>query len=253
MRAHRKGGRGRQVERVEFRVRPFAALASLLAAQMEHRPRNEPAKVAGAVPQPVPCSREAASEEELFWKEMADVIPLDPAERNRIEVAGPASSPRPILDEDAEALAELYELAQGSGHFDVTFTDEYVEGICSGLDIRLLRRLRRGEFACQAHLDLHGCTWEEAKTRVDAFLTRAWRDGKRCVLIVHGRGRNSKDQVPVLKSRLSHYLSRSRWSRVLLAFCSARPVDGGGGAMYVLLRRRRGERGPWRVATGVHW
>jgi DNA-nicking Smr family endonuclease len=57
------------------------------------------------------------------------------------------------------------------------------------------------------------------------------------VLIIHGRGRRSKDQIPVLKERLKVWLSRGRVGRGVLAFCTARPADGGAGALYVLLRK----------------
>ena len=67
---------------------------------------------------------------------------------------------------------------------------------------------------------------------------RAHQSGQRCVLIVHGRGLNSKDQVPVLKHRLTTWLTRGSWARLVLAFTSARPCDGGAGALYVLLRRQ---------------
>ena len=70
------------------------------------------------------------------------------------------------------------------------------------------------------------------------------------MLIVHGRGLNSKDQVPVLKERLKIWLARGRAAHVVLAFATARPCDGGAGALYVLLRRDRGKR-PIRVTEGA--
>ena len=75
------------------------------------------------------------------------------------------------------------------------------------------------------------------------------------VLIIHGRGLNSKDQVPVLKTRLAQWLARGSWARLVLAFTSARPCDGGAGALYVLLRRQRhtGQRPPVRVTHGAKW
>ena len=88
---------------------------------------------------------------------------------------------------------------------------------------------------------------------VDAFLTRAHRSGHRCVLIIHGRGLNSKDQIPVLKSRVTTWLRRGTWARWVLAFTSARPCDGGAGALYVLLRRRRDAKHSIRVTEGAKW
>ena len=138
----------------------------------------------------------------------------------------------------------------GGAGFDVSDTREYVEGAIVGLDPRLLRRLRRGDFSWQAYLDLHGLTADEARPAVDSFLADAVRAGHRCVLLVHGRGRNSKDQTPVLKERLKVWLARGASARIVLAFATARPCDGGAGALYVLLRRDRRRR-PIRVTEGA--
>jgi DNA-nicking Smr family endonuclease len=100
-----------------------------------------------------------------------------------------------------------------------------------------VRRLRRGEFAVQGHVDLHGMTREEAKGALFSFLSHARQAGKRCVLVVHGRGLHSKDQVPVLKDALKRWMSTARFGDHVLAFATARPHDGGAGAVYVLLRR----------------
>jgi DNA-nicking Smr family endonuclease len=144
----------------------------------------------------------------------------------------------------------LSDLVAGAARFDITDTREYIEGAVVGLDPRLLRRLRRGDFAWQAHLDLHGMTAQEARPEVDRFLAEAVRLGHRCVLVVHGRGRNSKDQTPVLKERLKTWLARGASARIVLAFATARPCDGGAGALYVLLRRDRRRR-PIRVTEGA--
>jgi DNA-nicking Smr family endonuclease len=100
-----------------------------------------------------------------------------------------------------------------------------------------LTRLRQGQFAVQSHLDLHGRTRVEARQEVEQFVVASRQRGLRCVLIVHGRGLNSRDQIPVLKQALKVWLARGRIARSVLAFCTARPSDGGAGAVYVLLRR----------------
>jgi DNA-nicking Smr family endonuclease len=186
---------------------------------------------------------------------MAGVRPLAPTARQRVAPPPPTSTPRPVTDDDAEALAELAELVSGAGAFDLANSVEFIEGAAAGVDRRLVRRLRAGDFAYQAHLDLHGMTAEEARVAVDRFLRDAQHKGYRCVLIVHGRGLNSKDQVPVLKTRLATWLARGSWARLVLAFTSARPVDGGAGALYVLLRRQRksGPRAPVKVTHGAKW
>src|SRR5262249_42368791 len=118
--------------------------------------------------------------EALFQHAMADVHPLTARARERVARPMPASPARAVTDPDAEALAELCDLVSGAAPFDISDSDEYVEGAIVGLDPRLLRRLRRGEFASQAHLDLHGLTTDEARRAVEEFLRRAHQGGKRC-------------------------------------------------------------------------
>ncbi len=226
--------------------RPFGALNQLVHT-LPVSPQATNARAVAVAPPPEPAATDAA----LFLDAMADVKPLDARERDRVAQPAPAIPSREVTHPDAEALAELCDLVTGAAPFDITDSDEYVEGTMIGLDPRLLRRLRAGEFAYQAHLDLHGLTSQEARTEVEAFLTRAYQDGKRCVLIIHGRGRNSKDQIPVLKSRLTAWLARGQSARRILAFTSARACDGGVGAVYVLLRRQRHIRRPIRVTEGA--
>ncbi len=89
----------------------------------------------------------------------------------------------------------------------------------------------------QGVIDLHGLTRQEARELLPRFISRSRAQRRRCVLIVHGRGLNSKDQIPVLKESLKVWLSRGTLSRSVLAFCTARPNDGGAGAVYALLRK----------------
>ena len=180
---------------------------------------------------------------------MDGVVPVQKG-AGRVVAPAPVVSPRRPVSEEAEALAALADLVSGEADFDVTDTREYIEGTVVGLDARIVRRLRRGDFARQAHIDLHGLVTEEARAAVDRFLAEAARAGHRCLLIVHGRGLNSKDHTPVLKERLKTWLSRGRAAHLVLAFTTARPHDGGAGALYVLLRRDRRRRAI-RVTEGA--
>jgi len=141
------------------------------------------------------------------------------------------------LDPDLEAYDELRALVGGGIRFDISDTEEFIEGHAHGLDLQVVRKLRKGEFAVQAHLDLHGLLKDEAKVELEAFLAGARQAGKRCVLVVHGRGLHSKDQVPVLKGALKRWMATHRFARHVLAFATARPHDGGAGAVYVLLKK----------------
>jgi DNA-nicking Smr family endonuclease len=190
------------------------------------------------------------SDEEFFSRHMQDVTPLKADGRVRVNTV-PPSLPLRAQTEENEALAELYDLVAGRAGFDITDTDEYVEGCVSGLDIRLVRKLRSGEFSRQAALDLHGMTADAAQPEVEQFVLRSVNAGLRCVLIVHGRGRNSPGQFPVLKDRLKQWLTRGKLGRLVLAFSTARPHDGGPGAVYILLRRERGRKQPVIVLDGA--
>lgn len=195
------------------------------------------------------ASDPAESETDLFLREMQDVTRLktDP----RVGSPPPGVGRRAPQDDQNQAVAELDDLVAGRSVFDVTDTDEYVEGYVVGLDTRLLRKLRAGEFARQATVDLHGMKADEAEPEVEQFLSRATQTGLRCVLIVHGRGRNSPGRAPVLKDRLKRWLTRGRLAKSVLAFCTAKAHDGGAGAMYVLLRRKRGRKRPVRLLEGA--
>lgn len=98
---------------------------------------------------------------------------------------------------------------------------------------RTLRRLARGRYAVQAEIDLHGMTATEAEDALREFVDASLQNGHRCVRVIHGKGLGSGLGGPVLKVRVNRWLRR--W-REVLAFVSARQVDGGAGAVYVLLR-----------------
>jgi DNA-nicking Smr family endonuclease len=213
---------------------PFAELGKKLKKDLKaQRKLNAPP------PPPPPPPKPAAEPIEDFGRAMSGAVPLDQDPRGRVREPLPPDSAEhlEIYDEDAEALAALASLVDGSGAFDISDSDEFIEGSVEGLDRRVLRSLKRGDYAVHGHIDLHGMTSEQAKESVEKFIQESRRNNRRCVLIVHGRGLHSKDQIPVLKSRLKTWLERGRIARSILAFSTARPHDGGAGAVYVLLRR----------------
>ncbi len=177
---------------------------------------------------------------EIFKREMKDVIPLKNRGKRRFTRTSQPKPPRLFArEEEAEALARLAELVAGYGRFDLSFSDEYVEGCVSGINPVILGKLRCGEFSYQDFVDLHGLNKSEAREKVARFLHESVRKGYRCVLIVHGRGLHSDNKEPVLKSYIKSWLCRGHIGRMVLAFSSARPCDGGTGALYVLLRKHR--------------
>ena len=174
-----------------------------------------------------------------FNEAMSDVTPLPKNNKKIIPGPGPNIKPsHPAPDDEQEAMTHLFELVKGSIQMDITLTDEYIEGSVKGFSHKLMKRLKKGEFPIQDHIDLHGLTKQEAETRVKDFLIQSHKLGLRCVLIVHGRGLNSPDTFPVLKESLPIWLSRGPIRKIVLAFVTARPYDGGTGAVYVLLKKR---------------
>lgn len=225
-----------------FTNRPFRAL-ELPPPPTPVRPKALP--VTAPAPDP--------GDETLFATAMAGVRPLAAGQPAIVPPPRPPRRQRVVQDPDAEALAELSDLVAGVGAFDITDTTEFLEGSAAGVDHGLVRRLRRGNFAFRRHVDLHGLTVPEARAALGDFFRDALRDGERCVLVVHGRGLNSPDRIPVLKQNVVAWLSRGPWARSVLAFTSARSCDGGAGAMYVLLRRHSGAKKSVRVTEGAKW
>ncbi len=216
----------------ETRGGPFVQLEKLLPQLPPER--NIPPGFPSPTP-PIRTENQPQDEGELFRQAMADVVPMD-----RDNIPEMLSAPIPAtgcLDAEEEVLRQLERLVRHGEGFDWHRTPEYIEGSGYIVDRVLLRSLRRGDFAIQDHLDLHGLPVLEARRAFDAFLQAALREGKRALLIIHGRGLSSPAE-PVLKNKVQQWLHRNRWRRWLLAYASARACDGGAGAVYVLLRRR---------------
>lgn len=142
----------------------------------------------------------------------------------------PRPIPRQRYADEAAVLDELltYEMDPVDAE-----TGEELQFARIGVQRRVLRRLRRGQYGVQAELDLHGMTVPVAHEELRAFLAECRLRNYRCVRIIHGKGNRSSNRGPVLKGKVDRWLRQ--WDEVI-AFASARPVDGGTGAAYVLLR-----------------
>ena len=174
----------------------------------------------------------------LFNEAMSGVIPISAEKGEKVASSGKTKKPsHSLTDEEDEVITHLHNLVAGSIDMDFTFSDEYIEGSISSVSRTILRKLKRGKFPIQAHIDLHGLTKRDAEDVVRRFLVNSHQRGLRCVLIVHGRGLNSPDSIPVLKERLPVWLNRGPARKIVMAFSSAQPYDGGTGAIYVLLRK----------------
>ena len=109
-------------------------------------------------------------------------------------------------------------------------------GTTAGVDRRTADRLKRGEMVIDATLDLHGLTQDVAHMQLSAFVLRAFDSGRRCLLVITGKGR---DGGGVLRGQVPRWLNQPGLRERILGFCHARPQHGGEGALYVLVKRRR--------------
>lgn len=175
---------------------------------------------------------EKNEEADIFLQAAGKAVPLSGKGRKIV----PSTKKNAItfqnnLDFDALVSARL--------DFATYFSDEYLEGHIAGMDELLLNRLRNGKMSPEAHLDLHGLNSFQAYEALRDFLRSCWFKGLRVVLLVPGRGLNSIDGKGILRQKLQLWLTQEPFKRIVLAFCTARPHDGGPGSIYVLLRKYR--------------
>lgn len=180
----------------------------------------------------VPVLPDGMADEELFGHAMRDVkalgwsaVPLH--HRPPLEI-------QPQNDEE-EALRALESFLK-NGDVQVEQTPEYIEAAVQPRGRLYLQDLRSGRFSVQAWLDLHGLNRQEARFVLDEFILASVRASLTCVRVIHGRGRHSHKQQPVLKDAIQRWLRSRRLGRHVIAYTSARLCDGGGGAVYILLR-----------------
>jgi len=184
-------------------------------------------------------NKKEESDEDLFQSAMKDVTPLEDNKNKIIKYPVEKESlPDLSLKLNKKVGEDFSSLVKELGAWDVSFSDEYMEGAVSGVGPKIIKRLKRGEFSVQDYIDLHGLTKKEAETVVDKFIIQSYHKGLRCVLIVHGRGLGSIDHKPAIKRELPVWFRRGILKKIVLAFVTARPCDGGAGALYVLLKKR---------------
>lgn len=166
---------------------------------------------------------------DLFRRMLGDVkrVRSDKVHHRRSE---PEPSARFRRNDEAEVLSDSLNGAVDPAELETGEELNYRRPQVRQSDFR---RLRRGQISVAEEIDLHGLSAEQAREALAEFLTDAVGRGLRCVRVIHGKGLRSGPNGPVIKRRISRWLRRRD---EVLAFCSARPVDGGTGAIYVLLR-----------------
>jgi DNA-nicking Smr family endonuclease len=209
-----------------LRARGLAELAGIRQALAEAQ-RLQAERVAAEHARQL---REEA-ERELFSRSVGTVMPLRRGAEARPVRPLPAAEPRQRERDEAAVLQETL-----SDEFDVESlldTDEALSFRRPDIGVEVVRKLRRGVWAIQAELDLHGLRRDEAREALGAFLRRSARHGLRCVRVIHGKGNGSPGREPVLKSKVKAWLVQKQ---EVIAYVQARASDGGNGALLVLLR-----------------
>ena len=180
----------------------------------------------------VPVKEPPLSEEEskLFRQAVEGVKPLPHSGRVPPAANFPPPLPLQTLRDEQAALSESL-----SDWVPPHKSGDEASFLRPGLSRQILKKLRRGHWVVQDELDLHGQNSDEARSSLVAFLNSSTKRGLRCVRIIHGKGLGSKNREPVLKNKVRAWLTQRE---EILAYCEARSVDGGSGAMTVLLRSR---------------
>lgn len=220
-------------QKIAARKKASAAAAKPPAKDPVPAARPVPAAASGSMMSPAEQQVPAEdTDDAAFLLAMRQVSPLQGKGRDVVPPVVPQTAP-PSAD------TSLQDFLDGKLEFALSFTDEYLEGYVVGLDPLIMGKLRAGSLSPEAHMDLHGLNVQQAFESLRGFLRGSWYKGLRTVLLVPGRGRNSPDGVSVLRGKLQTWLTQDPFKRVVLAFCTAQPHDGGPGSIYVLLRKFR--------------
>jgi len=167
----------------------------------------------------------------LFRQAVADAQPLP--HHGKALRKKDAPPPYPVQSHLDEKAALRESLAAEWTAEDWLDTGDEPNFLRPGLSRQVLRKLRSGTWVIQTQLDLHGLDRHEARAALADFLARCVKRGLCCVRVIHGKGLGSKYREPVLKTKVKHWLAQRD---EVLAYCQARPVDGGSGALVVLLK-----------------
>lgn len=212
--------------------RPFENLKTLL----QKKSLTLKPDIQNLPPRTSPVADDLQTEVAIFEDAMADVKRI--SRDNCVEKRTTAQA-QPFHQNDnvSEILLALEDLIKHGTGFVVAHTPEYIEGTSYNVNPEITKRLHRGDFAIQGHIDLHGLNVEDAQHAFESFLEQSIVAGKRVVLIIHGRGLSSPDE-PILKTNVHKWLTSGPWRKWIMSFSSARWCDGGAGATYILLRQR---------------
>lgn len=166
----------------------------------------------------------------LFADAVGPVTPLPPRDQADLRLPKPPPEPRQREADERAALAEA--LSDEVDIESLLLTDDGLSYRRPGVGADVVTKLRRGQWAIQNQIDLHGLRRDEAREALLAFVREAARRGQRCLRVVHGKGHGSPGRQPVLKAKVQRWLAQSQ---EVIAFAQASGPQGGAGALIVLL------------------
>jgi DNA-nicking Smr family endonuclease len=207
-----------------------------LKALREQLQREHTEQAARAAQRAEQAAREAA-DGNVFATAVGPVRALRRNDRAQVLRERPEPHPRQRELDEREAMREAV-----SDEVDVEsllLTDDGLSFRRPGIGPDVPAKLRRGQWALQGELDLHGLTREAAREALAAFVREAQRRGQRCVRVVHGKGHGSPGRQPVLKDKVQRWLAQRS---EVIAFAQASAAHGGAGALLVLLAPRAAAR-----------
>jgi DNA-nicking Smr family endonuclease len=209
------------------KARSLQELASLREAL-----RRREAEAAAALAREQAMRQQREAQRDAFAHAVGPVQRLpDPG---RVQADTPRPQPKP-LQREADERAALREALSDEVDIDtLLLTDDGLSWRRPGLPPDVPARLRRGQWAVQAQIDLHGLRRDEARDALATFVRQALQRGQRCVRVIHGKGHGSPGREPVLKAKVQRWLAQCA---EVIAFAQATGAQGGAGALVVLLER----------------
>ena len=174
--------------------------------------------------------RKAEADKNLFVRAIGKVAPLPVHNKANL----PRTPREPVATQLQKDEAKVIQDSL-SDEFDVSTlldTDDALSFRRPGVGTEVTRKLRKGEWAIQREIDLHGLLSDEARLALTTFIREAHKHGIRCIRVVHGKGLGSPGKTPVLKSKVHSWLVQKNQ---VMAFVQAKPAEGGAGALVVLL------------------
>jgi DNA-nicking Smr family endonuclease len=172
-------------------------------------------------------------EDKTLWQRVTQHVTPMPGRLQKTVAPTPARKPAKTSDGALKKPQSRPTIAASTSPVALVKPVDLRQRDRAGLDGRTQRRLFRGDVPIDRRLDLHGHTAARAQVKLQSFIEDAAYSGCRCVLVITGKG------AGVLQSHVPDWLKRAPLSSLVLALAEARRTDGGSGAFYVLLRRRR--------------